>query len=140
MLRVEEFAFTSRHAVTLDDKDSGRNAFYPPSLEFWILVPFYSFLPSFFAISFLPFQPTIASRATDNVISICIYVPTVPSTGFFYTVIHTIDTISPTDFSSRFAMSQSCFAYSPFVSIYLPTPPFPFVQLIRNANCELWKK
>lgn len=59
-----------------------------------ILDPFYLFPPFFLApffraISFPPFQPTIASRATDNVISICIYVPTVPSTGFFYTVIHT---------------------------------------------------
>lgn len=53
MLRAEEFAFTSRHAVTLGDKGSGRNAFYPPSLEFWILVPFYSFLSSSLSLSCL---------------------------------------------------------------------------------------
>lgn len=51
MLRTEEFAFTSRRAVTLGDKGSGRNAFYSPSLEFWILAPF---SPRFFLSLFLP--------------------------------------------------------------------------------------
>lgn len=40
MLRAEEF--TSRHAVTLGDKGGGRNAFYPPSLEFWILASLFT--------------------------------------------------------------------------------------------------
>lgn len=145
MLRAEEF--TSRHEVTLGDKGSGRNAFYPPSLEFWILVPFYLFPPFFLApffraISFPPFQPTIASRATDNVISICIYVPTVPSTGFFYTVIHTryhfanwfLSPIRDEPILPRILRSF------PFISLSLSSP-FPFVRLIRrNVNCELWKK
>ena len=53
MLRVEEFPFTLRRAVAVGDKGSGRNAFYPPSLEFWF--PFYlSLCPSARLCIFFP--------------------------------------------------------------------------------------
>ena len=80
-------------------------------------LPFYLFPPSSRATSFPPFQPTIASRATDNVISICIYLP--PASSIY--------TISPTDFSPRFATSQS---YS----------QFPFISLSRSVCSRIMEK
>lgn len=83
-------------------------------------LPFYLFPPSSRATSFPPFQPTIASRATDNVISICIYLPPASSIHIRYHF----------DFSPRFATSQS-YSQFPFISLSRP---------VCSINRELWKK
>lgn len=72
--------------------------FIPPRSNFGSFLLVSSSLSSFpnspfFVLSLLSclFQPTIAARATDNAISICIYVPTVPSTGLcMYSYIYQI--------------------------------------------------
>lgn len=115
MLRAEEF--TSRHAVTLGDKGGGRNAFYPPSLEFWILA---SLFTCFLLLRVLPLS-RLFSLLLPQEQRIMLF-------RFAYTfhrlLLYISDTISISLPDSRRA--------NRILSFHLSLFPVPFVRLIAN--------